>query len=148
MFNLQLGLVCTKLHRVIQYTPKKCSNSFVQSSVDAKRQSEENPDSGVVAETVKLLANRSYGYQIIEKSWHSVTKDLSDKATQSTNKFKLFKKLDDVNSTLHEVELGKAQIAHKEPIVVGFILLQYAKLRILELYYIFFTNFYDVNKLD
>ena len=61
---------------------------------------------------------------------------------------KLFKKLDHVNNSLYEVELAKAQIEHREPIIVGFFILQYAKLRMFELYYNFFTKFCNVNKLE
>ena len=49
---------------------------------------------------------------------------------------------------MYEVELAKAQIEHKEPIIIGFFILQYAKLRMLELYYNFFTRFCDVNKFE
>ena len=51
-------------------------------------------------------------------------------------------------NALYEVELAKAQIEHKEPIIVGFFFLQYAKMRMLELYYNFFTRFCDVNKTE
>ena len=51
-----------------------------------------------------------------------------------------------MNNSLYEVELAKAQIEHKEPIIVGFSILQYAKLRLLELYYNFFTRLCDVPK--
>ena len=61
---------------------------------------------------------------------------------------KLFKKLAHVNNLLYEVELAKAQIEHKDPIIVGFFILQYAKLRTLQQYYIFFTSFRDVNNLE
>ena len=64
------------------------------------------------------------------------------------NKNKLFRKLDHINNSLFEVELVKALIEHKEPIIVGFFILQYAKLRTLELYYNFFTRFCDVNKFE
>ena len=53
-----------------------------------------------------------------------------------------------MNNSLYEAELAKAQIEHKEPIIVGFFILQYAKLRLLELYYNFFTRFCDVNKFE
>ena len=148
LFFLQLGLVCTKIHRFVEYTPKKCFNSFVQSAVDARRQGDENPNSSVVAETMKLLANSSYGYQIMDRSQHTVTKYFSDKNTHAAINSKLFKKLDHVNNSLYEVELAKAQIEHKEPIIVGFLILQYAKLQMLELYYNFFTRFCDVNKFE
>ena len=126
LFYLQLGLVCTKKHRFDEYTPKKCFNSFVQSAVDARRQSDENPNTSVVAETMKLLANSSYGYQIMDRSRHTVTNYLSDEKTDSAINSKLLKKIDHVNNSLYEVELAKAQIKHKESIIVGFFILQYA----------------------
>ena len=148
LFYLQLDLVCKNIRRFVEYTPKKYFNIFVQSAVDARRQGNENPNSSVVAETMKLLANSSYGYQIKDRSRHTVTKYLSDEKTHAAIIGKLFKKLDHVNNSLYEVELAKAQIEHKEPIIVGFFILQYAKLRMLELYYNFFTRFCDVNKFE
>ena len=53
-----------------------------------------------------------------------------------------------MNNSLYEVELAKAQIEHKEPIIVWFFILQYAKLRMLEQYYNFVTRFCDVNKFE
>ena len=148
LFYLALGLVCTKIHRFVEYTPKECFNSFVQSAVDARRQGDENPNSSVVAETMKLLANSSYGYQIMDRSRHTVMKYLSDEKTHAAINSKLFKKLDHVNTSLYEVELAKAQIQYREPIIVGFLIIQYAKLRMLELYYNFFTRFCNVNKFE
>ena len=128
-----IGSCLQKIHRFVEYTPKKCFNSFVQLAVDARRQGDKNPNSSVVAETMKLLANSSYGYQIMDRSRHTVTKYLSDEQTHAATNSKLFKKLAHVNNSLYEVELAKAQIEHKEPIIVGFFILQYAKLQILEL---------------
>ena len=59
LIYLQLRLVCTKIHRFVEYTPKNSSNNFVQSAVDARRKGDENPNSSVVAETMKLPANGS-----------------------------------------------------------------------------------------
>ena len=77
-FYLQLGLVVTKIHRFVEYTPSKCFNSFVQAAVDARRKGDENTNSIVVTETMKLLTNSSYGYQIIDQKRHTVTKYLTD----------------------------------------------------------------------
>ena len=82
------------------------------------------------------------------RSRHTVTKYLADKKTHTAINSKLFKKLDHVNNSLYEDELVKAQIEHKEPIFVGFFILQYAKLRMLELYYNFFIGFCDVDKFE
>ena len=102
-------------------------------AVDARRKGDENPSSSVVAETMKLLANSSYGYQIMDRSRHTVTKNFTDGKPAAANNSKLSKKLDYVNNWLYEVELATAQIEHKEPIIVGFSILQYEKLRMLEL---------------
>ena len=36
-----MGLVCTIIQRFVEYTPKKCFNSFLQSAVDARRKGDE-----------------------------------------------------------------------------------------------------------
>ena len=124
LFYLQFGLLCAKIHRFVEYTLKKRFNSFVQPAVDAKRLGDESPNSSVVAETMKFLANSSYGHQIMDRSRHTVTKYLTDEKTHAAINSKLFKKLNHVNNSLYEVELAKAQIEHKEPITVGFFILQ------------------------
>ena len=122
LFYLQPGLVVTKRHRFVEYIPKKCFNSFVQSAVDARRQADENANSIVVGETLKLLANSSYGYQIMGRSRHIVTKYISDEKTHAAINSKLFKKLDHMNSSLYEVELAKTEIEHKELIIFGILI--------------------------
>ena len=147
-FYMELGLQCTKIYRFVQYSPRKCFNNFVQSVVDARREGDENPLSGVVAETMKLLGNSSYGYQIMDRSRHTITKYLNDEKTHKAINEPLFKRLNTVEKDLYEVELLKSTIEHREPIIVGFFILQYAKLRMLELYYNFFDKFCDVNKFE
>ena len=92
LFHLKLGLVCRKIHRSVLYTPRKCFNNFIQSAVDARRQTYKNPQSSVVAETMKLLANSSYGYQIMDRSRHTMTKYLSNEKTHSAINSKIFKR--------------------------------------------------------
>ena len=77
-FYWDLGLQCTKIHRLVQYTPRKVINSFVQSVVDTRRATDESPLSGVVAETMKLIGNSSYDYQKMDRSKHTMTKYLGD----------------------------------------------------------------------
>ena len=136
------------MQKIVDYTPVKCFNNFVQSAVNARREGDENPNSSVVAETMKLLANSSYGYQIMDRSRHTVTKYLNDEKTHGAINTKLFKRSDHINDKLYEVELTMAEIEHREPTNVGFFILQYAKLRMLELYYNFFERFCDVNNFE
>ena len=97
LFYLQMGLVGTKIHRFVEYSQKKCFNSFAQSAVDARRQGDENPNSSVVTElleTMKLLANSSYVYQIMDRSRHTSMKYLADEKTHAAINSDLFKKHD------------------------------------------------------
>ena len=84
----------------------------------------------------------------MDRSRHAVTKCLSDEKTHVANKSKLFKKLNHVNKTSYEVELGKAEIEHKEPITFSFFFLQYAYFRILELYYNFSSKLCDLKNFE
>ena len=79
----------------------------------------------------------------MDRGRRTVTKYLNDEKTHAVINTKLFKRLDHTNAQLYEVELAKAEIEHREPIIVGFFILQYAKLRMLELYYNFFERFCD-----
>ena len=120
----------------------------MQSVVDARRKGDENLDSSVVAETMKLLGNRSYGYQIMDRSRHTETLYLNEEKTHKAIKNRLFRRLNSVSRDIYEVELVKSTIEHREPIIVGFFILQYAKLRMLELHYNFFDKFCDVKKFE
>ena len=124
LFYLKLGLICQKIHRFVQNTPRKCFNNFVQFAVDARRQRDENPNSSVVVETMKLLANSSYGYQIMDRSQHLVTKYLDDEKAHNAINSKMLKRLNHITGQLYEVELVKSEIEHREPIIVGFFILQ------------------------
>ena len=84
LFYLQLGPVVTKIQRFVEFTPKKCFNSFVQAAVDARMKDDENPYSSVVAETMKLLTNSSFDYQIKDGSRQTATKYLSDEKTDAS----------------------------------------------------------------
>ena len=91
LFYLKFDLVRTKIYRFVEYTPKKRFNNFVQSAVDARRQGDENPNSSVVVETLKLLANTSSGYQTMDCSQPTVTKYLNDEKTHCAINSKFFK---------------------------------------------------------
>ena len=135
-----------KQHRFFEYTPRQCSNSFVQSTVDVGRHSEKNSILSVFAETIKLLPINHYGYQIMNRSRHTLTKYLNAEKTQAAIDSKLFRKQTQVNKALYEFEPVRAEIEHKEPILGRFFILQCAKLRMLDLNYNFGTKLCEVNK--
>ena len=73
---------------------------------------------------------------------------MNDEKTHSAIKSKMFKRLNHITDQLYEVELVKPEIEHREPNIVGFFILQYAKLRMLELYYKFFKKLCDTDKYE
>ena len=123
-FYLDLGLECDRIYRFVQYTPMKCFNSFVQSAVDARRKCDEKPHSSVIAETKKLLAKSSYGYQIMDRNRHTITKYLNDEKAHKAINGKFFKKRNHLNDNLYKIESLKADVEHKEHMTRGFFILQ------------------------
>ena len=97
---------------------------------------------------MKLLANSSYGYQIMDRSRYTVITCLTDEKTQGAVFSKIFKRLNHKTDQLYEVEFVKSEFEHREPIIVGFFILEYAKLKMLELYYNFFKKFCDTDKYE
>ena len=146
LFYLDLGLLWKANYRFLQYTPMKCFNNFVQSPVTATREEDENPSSSYGVETLKLLPNSLHGYQIMDQSRHTVNKKSQWWKTHGAINNKIFKRLCYKNDQLFEVELVKSEFERKEPIMVGFSIPQYAKLRMLELYCNFFDKYCDVTK--
>ena len=71
-----------------------------------------------------LLANSSYGYQIMDCSRHTVTKYMSDEKTHSAINSKMFKRLNHITDQLFEVEHVNSEIERRKPTIVGFIVLQ------------------------
>ena len=109
----------------------RCKN-FVQSAIDAR----------------KRLANTSFGVQIMDRSRHAVTKYSCDEKMYGPINNKIFKQLNNIDEKLYEVDLVKTEIESREPIIVGFFTLKYAKLRLLELYCNFFVRYCDINKFQ
>lgn len=147
-FYLGKGIILKRIYWVLEYKPRKTFDTFVQSVVDARRAGDLNSQSAVVAETMKLIGNSSYGYQIMDRSKHSKTKyGIGSQINQLVNS-KYFKSLNEIPGNIVKVELTKRVVEHKEPIIVGFFILQYAKLTMLQLYYNFFNVFCDRGKFE
>ena len=112
---MEHGLQCLSLCTV---SPSKILQQVFHSVVDARRKGDENPSSGVVAETMKFFGSSSYGYQIIGKLRHTTTKHLNDAKTHKAINEPLFKRLNTVQKNLYEIKLLKSTIEHKKPTIV------------------------------
>ena len=134
LFHFNLGLICRKIIAFCNTLQGSASTTLFSLQIKLKER-DDNPNTNVVAGTMKLRANNSYGYQITYRSRYIVTKDLSDEKAHGGINHKTFKRLGYVNDQLYEAALVKSEIEHKEPTIVGIFVLQNAKLRMLELYY-------------
>ena len=90
---------------------------------ECQRQGVENPNSSVVAGTMKVLAKSSCGYWILDCNRQPVTKYMNDGKTHIVINKKMFKRLNPITDQLSQVKLVKPQFEHREPIssVLGFL---------------------------
>ena len=64
---------------------------------------------------MQLLANSSYGYQIMDRSRHTVTRYLNDEKTHSAISSKKFRRPNHIANQLNKIELVKPKIEQKKP---------------------------------
>ena len=76
---------------------------------------------------MKLRSNSSYGYHFMDRSRHSNTAYTNVERRHSVIKNKTFKSSGHNNYQLQEAALAKSEIEHKEPLIVGFFILQFTK---------------------
>ena len=102
--------------------------------MEARQEKDKNTSSSKVAETMKLVGNSSYGCQIMDRSRHSKTQYVVGAVIDKLVNDRNFKNLNLLPSYIYDVEMIKSKVNQKEPILVGFLFLQNAKLTMLELF--------------
>ena len=70
---LKHGLVVTRLYEVIEFSPIKCFENFVQQGIDGRRWSNKDPNLALLGDTFKVLLNSSYGTCLLNKEHFSDT---------------------------------------------------------------------------
>ena len=100
LFYLEKGVILKDVFWFLQYTPRRCFETFVQNVVDARREGDQNRESTVVAETMKLIGNSSYGYQIMDRSRHTNTKYVKGSQVDKFINNRFFKTMNELPSQL------------------------------------------------
>ena len=137
------GLEVTRIYQVIEYTPKSCFKSFGEAVSDARRAGDRDPNKAIIADTMKLIGNSSYGKTITNKALHTNIKSCNNTEASNYINEPLFRDLDEIGDDLYEVTMAKKTIKEDLPIQIGFFVYQYAKLRMLQFYYDFLDVFLD-----
>ena len=109
LYYMELGLVCKKILDSSILLLESASTVSL-SAMNARRQGHENPNSSVVAETLKLSAKISYGYQVKDRSAHTVTNYLNNEKTHSAINRKTLERPNYTTNQLYQVELAKPEI--------------------------------------
>ena len=65
---LEHGLEVTRIYQVIEYTPKPCFKPFGDAVSNARRAGDADPSKAIIAVTMKLVGNSSYGKTITKKN--------------------------------------------------------------------------------
>ena len=103
----------------------------------------------IIGACYKLISNSSYGSLLMDKTKHTSTVYTTDvqKVSSLVNSTS-FKDLDEFPNEMYEAESYKHKISIDNPIQIGFFILQYAKLRMLEFYYDCLTKYLTSNSFE
>lgn len=143
---LDHGLEVTQIYQVVEYTPKACFKDFVQEVSDARRDGDRDPDKAIIADTKKLEGNSAFGSTIMDQEKFNTVKYVrgDDEVAMEFN-VPQFKKLEVLSDQEEYFEVTKAKdsIRLNLPVQIGYFILQYAKLHMLQFYYDFVDKFVD-----
>ena len=110
-------------------------------------------DKVLIAETMKLIGNSSYGKLITNKDKHHDIVYFNESEIGIEIMDEHFFNLTEIPDGYHEVEKTKKKINLDLPIHLGVFILNYAKLRMLEFYYDFLVYYlhredFEILKMD
>ena len=124
------GRVVDRVYQVIEYEPNPCFRRFGE-SVSAARH------------TMKLLGNSGYGKTVTNVDRHRDVKYCTEIDTSALINNKRFRQLDVVTEDAYEIEMNKSVVKYTLPLLIGFFVYQYAKLRMLQFYYDFVDRYVE-----
>ncbi len=143
---LDHGMKITKIYQVVEFRRQSCFKGFVEEVSKARRAGDASPDLSIIADTMKLIGNSGYGSLIMDKTKHRdiAYKRGENEACMSVNRPQ-FRQMTCLNEDdgYYEIESAKRVINMDLPIQLGYFILQYAKLRMLEFYYDFVDRYVD-----
>ncbi len=134
--GIEVSIEVSKIYKVIENIPNKCFEEFTKKVSNARRQGDLDPSTSIIADTMKLLGDSGYKSLIMNKENHQsvVYVQGESQACLKVNQPN-FKSLNEITEEMYEIELSKKVISLDLPISLGYFILQYAKLRMLQFYY-------------
>ena len=148
---LNHGLEVTKIYQVIEFKPQRCFCQFVQDVSDARRLGDSDLSKSILADTRKLEGNAAYGSTIMDQEkFQSVKYVQGEGEAMMEANLPQFKKLTPLleEEEYYEIEKDKKSLRMNLPLQIGYFILQYAKLRMLQFYYDFMLKFVNRNDFE
>ena len=141
---LKHGLQITKVYQIVQFKRSKCFMKFGDEVCKSRREGDTDPSKKILSETSKLSGNVIYGVTITNKEKFTNLKFTSSiqKASEYVNSNR-FLGIEELADDVFEVQLAKPKINVDTPIPVGFAILQYAKLRMLQFKYDLMDKYFE-----
>ena len=140
---LEHGLIVTKVQLVVEYLPKRSFAGFADEVTAARRRGDVNENEKILSDCYKLMGNATYGKTICNKEKHTAVRYTDSRKFELLANSWRFKKASELTSDLFEVELQPKTVKNNLPIQIGFMVYQYAKLKMLEFTYDFLDRFVD-----
>ena len=137
---LDHGLEVLHVYQIIEYDPIPCFRRFGDAVSTARREGDVRRDKTIIADTTKLLGNSGYVKTITNVDRHRNVSYYTEKAAPLMVNDKQFRQLDIVVDDAYDIEMNKKMVKYTLPVHVGFFVLQYAKMRVLQFYYDFINS--------
>lgn len=147
-FYLEIGLKIRNITLVIQYTPKKCFEAFANDVCKTRREADKNPNLAIRATQKKLLGNSVYGKATTDKSKYNSISYCNDATASQKVCDPRFKDITELYDGLNEVVMSKKSVRIDTPLCIGFFVLNYSKLIMLEFYYNFLLKYLEFEKFQ
>ena len=133
----------TRVYQVIEYEPNPCFRRFGDAVSTARREGDVHPHKAIIADTMKLLGKSGYGKTITNVDRHRDVKYCTEVEASRMINDRRFLQVDVVVDNAYEIEMNKRTVTYALPIHVGFFVLQYAKMRMLQFYYDFIDRYLE-----
>ena len=140
-FYLNLGCTVTEIHEVVQWTPIRCFERFVNNIVNARREADKDPLKKIIGEQEKLTGNSAPGRSLMRTdrfvTTTVVSKDVAQRAVNNPH----FKDYCQLDNNLFELRMRHKFVQARMPSQIGLMVYGWAKRFLLEMYYDFIDKY-------
>ena len=142
-WHLAHGLVVDHVYQIIEFQPNPCFCHFGESVSTARREGDADPNITFIADTTKLLGNSGYGKTVTDVDRHRDVQYCNDVGASMLINNRCYHQFDFVVDNAYEIEMEKKIVKYSLHHHIGFFVYQYAKLRMLQLYYDFVKRYVE-----